>query len=180
MVLEMSEHTSSIPPLPAFDDITLDASFSVLIDEVRASAAQQDPEAFRLLWLGRKAGRLKVLSENWLKAAPPEARKPLGMRFNTLKQQIEAALEADSQPLSKPRTPDLDITLPGTARIPGTPHPLLETMNRVVEVFHQLGYSTQLGPQVETDFYNFEAPQLPRKPPRPRHPGHAPDRRAIS
>lgn len=59
----------------------------------------------------------------------------------------------------------IDITLPGTVRTPGIPHPLLKTMNEIVAVFHHLGYSTALGPQVESDFYNFEALNFP-----PNHP----------
>ena len=159
----MSDSTS-IPQLPAYDNATLDASFAVLAEEVRASAAEHDAEAFRLLWLGRKQGRLKLISDAWLKTAPAEARKPLGMRFNELKQQIESALSAPAAS-SVPSAPALDITLPGTTRHPGVAHPLIEAMNRVVEVFQHLGYSTQLGPQVETDFYNFEALNFP-----PNHP----------
>ncbi len=160
--------SDAIPHLPAFDDATLDASFAVLEKEVAATAssaaAANDPESFRLLWLGRKQGRLKLISEAWLKSAPPEARKPLGIRFNQLKQQIEAALEAPSA-VPTQIAPSLDITLPGTVRAPGIPHPLLTTMDRVVEVFHHLGYSTQLGPQVESDFYNFEALNFPENHP---------------
>jgi phenylalanyl-tRNA synthetase alpha chain len=59
----------------------------------------------------------------------------------------------------------VDITLPGTVRTPGIEHPLLKTMNEIVRVFHHLGYSTALGPQVESDFYNFEALNFP-----PNHP----------
>ena len=59
----------------------------------------------------------------------------------------------------------IDITLPGTVRAPGIPHPLLKTMHEIVAVFHHLGYSTNLGPQVESDFYNFEALNFP-----PNHP----------
>jgi phenylalanyl-tRNA synthetase alpha chain len=151
-----------VPHLPAFDDLTLDAYFQKIAKEVRESEFG-DPEAFRLHWLGRKQGRLKLISDAWLKQAPPEARKPLGMRFNTLKQQIEAALDAPVAIASA--GPALDITLPGIVRAPGIPHPLLTTMDRVVEVFHHLGYSTQLGPQVESDFYNFEALNFP-----PNHP----------
>jgi phenylalanyl-tRNA synthetase alpha chain len=50
-------------------------------------------------------------------------------------------------------------------RAPGIQHPLLKTMNEIVSVFHHLGYSTALGPQVESDFYNFEALNFP-----PNHP----------
>jgi len=154
--------TDPIPHLDAYDEPSLDRAFAVLAEEVRTTSAGADPEAFRLLWLGRKQGRLKLISEAWLQHAPPEARKPLGIRFNQLKQQIEAALDA---PAPKTIASGLDITLPGTLRAPGIPHPLLATMDRIVEVFHHLGYSTALGPQVESDFYNFEALNFP-----PNHP----------
>ena len=152
-----------IPHLPAYDDATLDVSFAVLAKDVSSSASSTEPEAFRLLWLGRKQGRLKLISEAWLKSAPAEARKPLGIRFNQLKQQIEAALEAPAAAL--PAAAGLDITLPGTVRAHGIPHPLLTTMARVVEVFQHLGYSVSLGPQVESDFYNFEALNFPENHP---------------
>ena len=158
----MSAESSPIPNLPDHSEDTLAQSFAVLAEEVRVSAATLDPEGFRLLWLGRKAGRLKLLSDSWLKAAPSESRRALGQHFNLLKQQIEAALE---HPAPVAAVPSLDITLPGTQHAPGIPHPLLETMNRVVEVFHQLGYSTELGPQVESDFYNFEALNFPENHP---------------
>ncbi len=154
----------SIPHLPAYDDETLDLSFAVLAKEVDATAAAGDAEGFRLLWLGRKQGRLKLVSEAWLKSAPAEARRALGMRFNELKQRIEAALDAP-EAKAVAAAPGLDITLPGMVRAPGIAHPLLTTMERVVEVFHHLGYSTALGPEVESDFFNFEALNFPENHP---------------
>jgi phenylalanyl-tRNA synthetase alpha chain len=156
-----------IPKLPNYEETSLDAAFATLEGEVRIETASlADIEAFRLRWLGRKQGRLKLVSEAWLKSAPPEARKPLGMRFNQLKQQIEVALEAASaRPAASLAKAGLDISLPGIVRAPGGEHPLLKTMNEVVAVFHRLGYSTALGPQVESDFYNFEALNFP-----PNHP----------
>ena len=161
--------TDAIPQLPTYDEPALETAFATLAEEVRAGASSlanaESQENFRLHWLGRKQGRLKLISDAWLKSAPAEARKPLGMRFNQLKQQIEQALEAPAA--AKPATivQGIDITLPGTIRRPGIAHPLLETMHEVVRVFHQLGYSTNLGPQVESDFYNFEALNFP-----PNHP----------
>ncbi|HWZ51599.1 MAG TPA: phenylalanine--tRNA ligase subunit alpha [Granulicella sp.] len=159
----------AIPQLTSYDEPALDAAFSTLAAEVSVVEAGQDPEAFRLHWLGRKQGRLKLISEAWLKSAPTEARKPLGMRFNQLKQQIEAALDstalAPAAAEGEKVTGGLDITLPGTVRTPGIAHPLLKTMQEIVAVFHQLGYSTNTGPQVESDFYNFEALNFP-----PNHP----------
>jgi phenylalanyl-tRNA synthetase alpha chain len=156
--------SDSIPQLPNYTEPSLDHAFSLLEQELQAANAALDPQAFRLHWLGRKQGRLKLLSEAWLQSAPPEARKPLGIRFNQLKQHIETLLEAPA-PHAAHTLPPLDIKLPGIARPHGIPHPLLATMDRVVQVFHQLGYSTELGPQVETDFYNFEALNFP-----PNHP----------
>src|SRR5947209_2573998 len=154
----------TIPRLPAYDELTLDAAFATLAEEVR-TADTTDVESFRLHWLGRKQGRLKLISEAWLKSAPPEAKKALGIRFNQLKQQIEAALEAPAVAPKKSTEQGIDISLPGTTRAPGIPHPLLKTMHEIVSVFHHLGYSTNLGPQVESDFYNFEALNFP-----PNHP----------
>jgi phenylalanyl-tRNA synthetase alpha chain len=152
-----------IPQLTNYDESTLDVAFATLAEEAR-TADTSDIEAFRLHWFGRKQGRLKLISEAWLKSAPPEAKKALGIRFNQLKQQIEAALETPAAP-KKAAEQGIDITLPGAVRAPGIPHPLLKTMHEIVQVFHHLGYSTNLGPQVESDFYNFEALNFP-----PNHP----------
>ena len=161
--------TETIPQLSSFDEASLDTAFATLTQEVRDSAASlTTPEArenFRLHWLGRKQGRLKLISDAWLKSAPPEARKPLGIRFNQLKEQIEQALEALTSTPATPQMQGIDISLPGTIRKPGIAHPLLSTMHEIVRVFHHLGYSTSLGPQVESDFYNFEALNFP-----PNHP----------
>ena len=157
--------SDEISPLHYFDESSLDTAFATLAEEVRTETSSlADVEAFRLHWLGRKQGRLKLISEAWLKSAPPEAKKALGIRFNQLKQQIEAALDAPASKKAE-AVQGIDITLPGTLRAPGIPHPLLKTMHEIVSVFHHLGYSTNLGPQVESDFYNFEALNFPENHP---------------
>jgi phenylalanyl-tRNA synthetase alpha chain len=165
----MPDLTDLIPELMSFDEPALNHAFSTLSDEVGRGASSltdaEAREAFRLHWLGRKQGRLKLISDAWLKSAPAEARKPLGMRFNQLKQQIEEALEAPAQRVAKTAVRGIDISLPGSAPRRGIPHPLLSTMHEVVRVFHHLGYSTNLGPQVESDFYNFEALNFPQNHP---------------
>ena len=60
--------TDEITPLHNFDEASLDAAFSALAEEVR-STDKHDSEAFRLHWLGRKQGRLKLISDAWLKQA---------------------------------------------------------------------------------------------------------------
>ena len=166
----MSDATDSIPQLSSYDEASLDHSFAVLTAQVHAEAraltSAEAREAFHLRWLGRKQGRLKLMCDAWLKTAPAVARKALGMRFNELKQKIETALvDAAAAPAALRASAGIDITLPGSVRAPGIEHPLIKTMHEIVRVFHHLGYSTALGPQVESDFYNFEALNFP-----PNHP----------
>src|SRR3984957_14225332 len=104
----------------------LDKLFAQLEQEVRQAAAGLDsPEAvenFRLEWLGRKQGRLKQLSDQWLKSAPVEAKRELGQRFNALKTLVESLLEvaAGAGPSDAMLAADaLDITLPGTRHLLG-------------------------------------------------------------
>jgi len=153
-----------IPNLPAFDDAALDAAFAALEGKARADAAALDAEAFRLQWLGRKQGLLKEVSDRWLKAAPAHAKKAAGERFKVLKELVEKLAEegAASGPGDDAlRAQALDITLPGTRRLLGAEHPITRTMNEIVSVFAAMGYSVGTGPEVETDYYNFESMNLP-------------------
>ena len=158
-----------LPVFTTFSDQELDAAFSQLREELEQDARHvitpDALESFRLKWTGKRAGLMRILSDQ-LKRAPKDRVRAVGLRFNDLNKQV-ASVKPDTLEVASFRknTPPLDITLPGTLRTPGIPHPLLETMNRVVEVFHHLGYSTQLGPQVETDFYNFEALNFPENHP---------------
>jgi phenylalanyl-tRNA synthetase alpha chain len=158
--------------LPDYTPETLAAEahrvLTLLQSELEGSSNADAREALRIRWTGKnnKNNLVAQISEIWLKKSPPDAKRLAGQAFNQLKQRIEAAL---GEPLKSPAPAaaahPLDITLPGTSRAPGIPHPLLETMDAIVQVFHHLGYTTRLGPQVESDFYNFEALNFP-----PNHP----------
>ncbi|HEX4154310.1 MAG TPA: phenylalanine--tRNA ligase subunit alpha [Acidobacteriaceae bacterium] len=157
-----------VSQLTDFSPESLDVAFAALEAEARAQVAASDfdVEAFRLAWTGRKQGRLKAVSDAWLKAAPAEAKRLIGQRFNALKEQIEAAVEAAAtRQRGAARASSLDMTLPGIAQRIGAEHPLIRTMNEMVTVFERMGYSVGLGPEVESDFYNFEALNFP-----PNHP----------
>ena len=158
----------TIPTLPDYTEATLDHAFAAVLAEARVAASTLDPEAFRLDWLGRKQGRLKLIADAWLKAAPADAKRLIGQRFNALKDQVEAILtQAATGPTSTHAhsRPTFDLSLPGTAHRSGAEHPLIKTMHEIVGVFERLGYSVALGPEVETDFLNFEALNFP-----PNHP----------
>jgi phenylalanyl-tRNA synthetase alpha chain len=165
-----------IPNLTAFDEAALDQAFAQLERQARDEAAALDywaaVEAFRLEWLGQKQGRLKEISGRWLKAAPAEAKKALGMRFNALKAVVEGLLDEalrtgqykgqyGSWDVRALKAEAIDITLPGSQRLAGAEHPITKTLNEITSVFAALGYSVGVGPEVETDYYNFESMNFP-------------------
>ena len=167
-ILLLPHMNEEIPNLTAFDEAALDQAFAALERQARGEAAalsgEEAVETFRLQWLGRKQGRLNEVSGRWMKAAPPEAKKPLGLRFNALKAVVEGLLEAalGSGPSDAALAAEaIDITLPGTRRLTGAEHLIARTTNEIVSVFAALGYSVGVGPEVETDYYNFECMNFP-------------------
>ena len=154
----------SIPNLTAFDEASLEKAFAALEAKARADVGALDGEAFRLQWLGRKQGLLNEVSERYLKAAPGPAKKAVGQRFKVLKDLVEKLLEevSGAGPTDAAlKAEAIDITLPGTERLVGAEHPITRTLNEIVRVFAALGYSVGVGPEVESDFYNFESMNFP-------------------
>jgi phenylalanyl-tRNA synthetase alpha chain len=160
--------TETIPNLTAYHDAALDRAFAELADQASRDASllgtPEAVETFRLEWLGRKQGRLNEVSGRWLKSAPPEAKRSIGQRFNELKKQVEELLDqaTGAGPSDAALAAEaIDITLPGTRRLTGAEHPITRTLNEITQVFAALGYSVGVGPEVETDFYNFESMNFP-------------------
>ena len=146
-----------------FDEIrTLDAELAG--DLANDTLTQED---LRVKWTGRKQGRLKTAFDQMMaKAASGEEKRLVGQRFNLLKSSVEGAIEARRPASTRTAAAaGLDITLPGSAQRLGAAHPLIETMDEIVRVFQRMGYSVGLGPEVESDFYNFESLNFP-----PNHP----------
>ncbi|HEU4401675.1 MAG TPA: phenylalanine--tRNA ligase subunit alpha [Candidatus Polarisedimenticolia bacterium] len=118
-------------------------------------------EAVRVRFLGRKAGLLTALLKE-LRDLPPAERASAGKDVNELKIHVESALDAAATARRGPdTTDDLDPTLPGRVQRPGTPHPITQVRDLVEEIFLEMGYSLESGPEVETDYYNFAALNMP-------------------
>jgi len=164
-ILLFTHMNEEIPNLKAFDEASLDQAFAQLERQAREAAAALDAEAFRLRWLGRKQGLLNDVSDRWLKAAPAQAKKAVGQRFKVLKDLVEKLFDeaaGSGRPSGAALAAEaIDITLPGTQRLTGAEHPITRTLNEIVSVFAALGYSIGVGPEVETDFYNFESMNFP-------------------
>lgn len=165
----------SVPKLTDFSTAALDAAVrefqSALEQESASVASENDWKAFRDRWMARKNGVLTLLNDSWLKAAPGPSKRDVGQRANELKSRVEQVVDAtlvrirSGASSGKLAAEHLDITLPGIRRPLGAEHPVIKTMNEIVGVFRNLGYSVEEGPEIETDYYNFEALNFP-----PNHP----------
>jgi phenylalanyl-tRNA synthetase alpha chain len=136
---------------------------------VRLAEAERagDLEEYRVKYLGRKgafAGLMKMLGQ-----VDPAERPRLGQLANSVKQEVEDAyaerLAALQSAAGKKTGIAADLSLPGRAIPPGRLHPVTQIMNEVCGIFEGLGFAVAEGPDVETDFYNFEALNIP-----PHHP----------
>ncbi len=142
-----------------------------LEQEAGAIANENEWKIFRDRWMGRKNGILTQLNDQWLKAAPGPAKRETGRRVNELKARVEETVEtaharlAGAGAKSRVEQERVDVTLPGIRRPLGAEHPVIRTMSEIVRVFRNMGYSIGEGPEVESDYYNFESLNFP-----PEHP----------
>jgi len=164
-------------------DKAADNLLAALEQESQAVKSESDWKAFRDRWMARKNGVLTQVNELWLKAAPKDGKRDVGQRVNALKATVEENVQKSRPSVSATAMPrgvsakaevgvvkaygerPIDITLPGNRRPLGAEHPIIKTMNEMVSVFRNLGYSIEEGPEIETDYYNFESLNFP-----PNHP----------
>ena len=103
--------------------------------------------------MARKNGILTQLNDLWLKAAPGPNKKDVGQRVNELKKKVEQTVEETQARIQSGATSGrlaaerLDVTLPGIRRPIGAEHPVIKTMNEIIGVFRNLGYSVEEGPR---------------------------------
>jgi phenylalanyl-tRNA synthetase alpha chain len=130
-------------------------------------AAQPDSaEVFRIRFLGTK-GQIKALMGE-LKNVSPEQRKAMGQHLNELKVLAEQqwdSLKDSQQPTVVAGGNSMDRTLPGTPLPVGTRHPLSLVRNEIVAIFRRLGFAVAEGPEIEDDWHNFGAMNLPEDHP---------------
>jgi phenylalanyl-tRNA synthetase alpha chain len=137
--------------------------FRAELAEVRTDAALQ---ALRTRWVGRKGSWVAAFMES-LATATPDQKKALGRGANELKKEVEAALAELETTLAATRRPAnaVDITLPGRMPQLGYRHPLSLVRDEVIEIFTRLGYQVLEGPEIEDDYHNFEALNMPESHP---------------
>ena len=135
---------------------------------LRAALGQTDParreaalQEVRHDFLGRGRGRLTAFLKT-VKELPPGERATAGADANSLKKEIEGALAAALSSTAGSGSGEvIDITLPGVPQATGCIHPLTLVRREIEEIFLEMGYTVEEGPEAETDYFNFTALNIP-------------------
>jgi phenylalanyl-tRNA synthetase alpha chain len=133
--------------------------------DIAAIRTEADLRAVRDRYLARKGGVISNLLKD-LATAAVEERRTRGSALNGLKQYTETQLEAAQQTLvQRPRGDAIDVTLPGRPPLVGHRHPLTLLRERVESIFLRYGFLIVEGPELEDDYHNFEALNMPAEHP---------------
>jgi len=147
------------------------------LEKLKASALQElknantikELESWRVLYLGRKSELTKVLRS--LATFPLEERKAIGTQANQVKVGLEYSLKQKEQVLQEAKfalsdqQERIDVTLPGRSLPRGHLHPITQTLYEICDIFVSLGFQIMEGPEVEWDYYNFEALNITKEHP---------------
>jgi phenylalanyl-tRNA synthetase alpha chain len=135
------------------------------LTDVSKAASLDDIEKVRLQVLGKKGSLSEVLKG--LGQALPEERPKIGAAANEWKSKIESAMGEKNSIFEKAKVEEqlknerIDVSLPAREPHAGSLHPVTQTTRKIIEVFARLGFDVMTGPEVETDFLNFEAVNMP-------------------
>ena len=137
--------------------------------ELAAATTRRELEDIRVRFLGKKGALTQLLRR--MPAFPPPLRPEIGRLANEAKAEIEAQLAwrlaaiATTERHARLAADRVDLTLPGRRVQPGGLHPLSRVLDEIIDVFVGLGFEVAEGPEVELDYYNFEALNIPKDHP---------------
>jgi phenylalanyl-tRNA synthetase alpha chain len=143
----------------------LPALVQAALDEVAASTGLAALDEVRVRWLGKKGTLTEQLKS--LGGLAPAERPAAGARINEAKGQVQRAIDARRESLESAaveaqlRAGRIDVTLPGRGETRGGLHPVTRTRLRIEAIFREAGFDVATGPEIEDDFHNFEALNIP-------------------
>ena len=139
---------------------------SEVVISISQASTEKEISEIRLKYLGKKGSITQVLKS--LGTLPESERREVGQRANQLKESTEAKIEETLLQIQERERREalerekIDVTLPGR-RIPvGKRHPLTQILDEIIDIFSRLGFEVVEGPEVELDYYNFEALNIPK------------------
>ncbi len=133
--------------------------------QIDAAADLKALDDLRVSYLGKKGSLTEQLKS--LGKLPPEQRREAGQAINQAKKALNEQLQARKQVLeqqalaAKLAAEAVDISLPGRRITPGALHPVTRTIERIVDLLSEVGFSVEEGPEIEDDYHNFEALNIP-------------------
>ncbi len=139
------------------------------LHELESASNSQELEAWRVRYLGKKSPLTAMLRS--LTTLPIEERKSVGAGTNQLKNLLEDSLQQKTQAIREAQMATdsqqeaFDITLPGRSLPAGHLHPITQTLDEICDIFIAMGFQIAEGPDVEWDYYNFEALNIPQEHP---------------
>ena len=143
----------------------LDALVSQALEAVKQAADVNALEQLRVQYLGKKGELTQVMKT--LGNIPAEERPRVGAMVNEAKERVQGELNARKSDMeaaalnARLAAERVDVTLPGRGQTSGGLHPVTRTMERIEEFFSRVGYAVAEGPEVEDDYHNFEALNIP-------------------
>ena len=138
---------------------------SRLLTQIEAAQSLDDLEAVRVAILGKKGVLTAELKK--LGVLEPAVRKTFGQDINAIKEAVQSALDAQLPVLKRAElearllAERIDVSQPARPRQSGKIHPITQTIDEVVALFGELGFSWAEGPEIETDWYNFSSMNMP-------------------
>jgi phenylalanyl-tRNA synthetase alpha chain len=147
----------------------LDTLLSTALADISAADNLTALEQLRVKYLGKKGSLTEMLKA--VSSLPKEQRPVMGKAVNIAKQQLNTTLQERQAQLAKIAleyklsAEKIDVTLPGRGQLPGGLHPVTKVRERVRRLFASLGFSEAEGPEIEDDFHNFTALNIPQHHP---------------
>lgn len=133
---------------------------------IESADSEESLQEIKTEYLGRK-GQITLFLRN-ISSLPAEQRPEAGKQANILKNKLEKKINDKLEVMeeaSASAPAQIDITLPGRTPKPGTLHPITRAQKEICSIFYKLGFNIAEGPEIETDWYNFEALNLPKHHP---------------
>ena len=145
---------------------TIDQIYAKAVRELEAAADGAALAALSVKYLGRKGEVTRFLRS--ISKYPPEQRAAIGKRANETKLKLESAFKSATAKMERSgaeASARIDVTLPGRPLATGTLHPITRIADEICDIFTRLGFDIVEGPEVELDYYNFEALNIPKNHP---------------
>ncbi len=147
-------------------EATIDQIYTQAVQEIESATTAEAIQELNTRYLGRKGVITQFLRN--ISQLPAEERPTAGKKANQFKKQIEKICNQNLERIqaeAKASVQGIDVSLPGRTSGPGSLHPITQVTNQICDIFTRMGFMVVEGPEVESDYYNFEALNIPKNHP---------------